>query len=327
MTLTNELRADLVSMSPSSVIELYAIETSYELHGDGMLYLFSSTVNATYGLTTVIWSGEEYWPFPIEAEGFAYNGKGTLPRPTIRVSNTQNVITSILAEVNAYNPGNDLIGAKVTRIRTLARFLDAVNFTGDINPYGTPDPESKLPDEIYYIDRKSMESRDLVEFELVARYDLTGIRAPKRQCLKRCGWVYRGDGCGYAGGAWVTVPLDSPAPQTPRVVPAASGVSGYVFSGQAAGYGLCSFDFDAGAGQCIGDTGLDENGVETLITGSGGSPGQTYVAGKYYDENDNEVFSAEEDKCGHRLSSCKLRFGANGQLPYGGFPGIGNYNF
>ena len=43
-----------------------------------------------------------------------------------------------MQNVNQTTVGNDLNGAKFTRIRTLARFLDAVNFTGNTNPYGTP---------------------------------------------------------------------------------------------------------------------------------------------------------------------------------------------
>lgn len=312
MDITNALRAELSSLAPSSVIELYKIETIDTLHGVNSAYLFSSTVNAAYNLSTVYWAGEEYWPFPIEAEGFTYNGKGTLPRPTMRVSNAEGVITSILAEVNIFNPGNDLIGAKVTRIRTLARFMDAENFDGGVNPYGTPDPESKMPDEVYYIDRKSMECREFVEFELVARYDLTGVRAPKRQCLKRCGWVYRGDGCGYVGGGFVEA-LGTP---TNRVV-FNRAIGGATYSGET----IASFNAQDLATYSPG-TYIDADGREVYLP-----QGQAFVPGKFFDENDNEVFTAAEDKCGHRLSSCKLRFGENAELPYGGFPGIGNYNF
>ena len=30
-----------------------------------------------------------------------------------------------------------------------------------------------------------------------------------------------------------------------------------------------------------------------------------------------------QDSCGHRLASCKMRFGATAELPFGGFPGAG----
>ena len=120
---------------------------------------------------------------PIEAEGFAFQ-KGQLPRPTLRVSNALGTITAILLNVNSVTAGNDLTGATVTRIRTLARYLDSINFPGNTNPLGTPDPTAEFPQEIYKIDRKSAENREIVEFELAAVFDLAGIRAPKRQCTR-----------------------------------------------------------------------------------------------------------------------------------------------
>jgi phage-related protein len=54
--------------------------------------------------------------------------------------------------------------------------------------------------EIYYIDRKSAENREIVEFELASVFDLAGVRAPKRQCIANiCQWVYRSSECGYTG--------------------------------------------------------------------------------------------------------------------------------
>ena len=120
---------------------------------------------------------------PIQAEGFAFR-KGQLPRPTLRVSNALGTITAILLNVNSTTTGNDLTGATVTRIRTLARYLDSINFPGNTNPLGTPDPTAEFPQEIYKIDRKSAENRNIVEFELAAVFDLAGIRAPKRQCTR-----------------------------------------------------------------------------------------------------------------------------------------------
>ena len=52
-----------------------------------------------------------------------------------------------------------------------------------INPFGTPDPTATFPDEVYFIDRKSTENRDIIEFELAASFDLNGVRLPKRQVL------------------------------------------------------------------------------------------------------------------------------------------------
>ena len=47
--------------------------------------------------------------------------------------------------------GNDLTGAKVTRIRTMAKFVDAANFSGATNPFGTPDPDAEFPKRGVYI--------------------------------------------------------------------------------------------------------------------------------------------------------------------------------
>ena len=131
----------------------------------------------------IVWAGNSYQRFPVKAEGFAFQ-KGQLPRPTLTVSNALGTITAILAAVNATTAGNDLTGATVTRIRTLARFIDAVNFPSNVNPYGTPDSTAEFPQEIYKIDRKSTENRDVVQFELAAVFDLAGIRAPQRQCTR-----------------------------------------------------------------------------------------------------------------------------------------------
>jgi lambda family phage minor tail protein L len=245
---TPDLRQELASLQPSSIIELYELNTQAKLHGVDKTWRFSSTVNATYGMNTIVWNGNIYWPFPIQAEGFSYNGKGALPRPTVRVGNAEGAITAILTEVNQHTAGNDLQGAEFRRVRTLARFLDHENFEGGENPYGTPDPLSTFPEEVYYVDQKTLECRDYVEFSLAARYDLAGIQGPKRQALKRCTWAYRGDGCGYNGN-------------------------------------------------------------------------------NYYDENNDRVDALSNDICGKTLRSCRLRFGSRALLPFGGFPGLGNYQF
>ena len=52
---------------------------------------------------------------------------------------------------------------------------------------------------MYFVDRKSTENRDVVEYELCSAFDLAGVRAPKRQCITRCQWVYRSPECSYTG--------------------------------------------------------------------------------------------------------------------------------
>ena len=76
------------------------------------------------------------------------------------MSNALGTISAIFLLVNATTTGNDLTGATVTRIRTMARFLDAVNFPNNTNPLGTPDPTAEFKRQVYTVDRKSAENRD-----------------------------------------------------------------------------------------------------------------------------------------------------------------------
>lgn len=109
----------------------------------------------------------------------------------------------------------------------------------------TADPNSYLPDDIWYISQKTTENAQVVEFELASPVDLEGVMIPGRQIQPNlCAWRYRGEGCGYAGGP---------------------------------------------------------------------------VA----DANDNPTSILANDRCSKRTSGCKLRWGSNAELPFGGFPGAG----
>ena len=174
--------SNLQNVNPSAIIELFTLALDNSLHGATTVYRFHAG-SSLKDNGEIVWAGNTYQRFPIQAEGFAFR-KGMLPRPTLTVSNALGTITAILAAVNATTAGNDLTGATVTRIRTLAKFLDAVNFPSNVNPYGTPDPTAEFPQEIYKIDRKSTENRDVVQFELASVFDLAGIRAPNRQCTR-----------------------------------------------------------------------------------------------------------------------------------------------
>lgn len=182
----------LQEIAPGAIIELFRLELNTAQHGTNDVFRFHAGTNLNNN-ANVYWAGEEYLAFPIEADGFDYSGNGQLPRPKIRVSNILNTITALILTLP-----DGLEGAKVTRIRTLARYLDANNFPG-IDPF-VPDPTAEFPREIYYVDRKTVENRDVVEFELAAAFDLAGISAPKRKCVANiCQWVYKSTECGYTG--------------------------------------------------------------------------------------------------------------------------------
>ena len=183
----SSVASDLQRITPSSIIELFTLQTSLKLHGSNQLYRFHNGTSLNNN-GDIIWAGDQYLKMPIKAEGFAFR-RGQLPRPTLTVSNALSTISGILINVNKVTAGNDLGGAIVTRIRTLARYLDAVNFPFNdagvqANPYGTPDPTAEFPKEIYTVDRKSVENREIVQFELAAIFDIAGVRAPQRQCTR-----------------------------------------------------------------------------------------------------------------------------------------------
>ena len=117
----------LQEINPGAVIELFTLQLDATLHGSTTIYRFHNGANLNAN-GEVVWAGNTYLRFPIQCEGFEFTGTGTLPRPTISVSNIFGTLTAIMQDVNQTTVGNDLNGAKLTRIRTLARFLDAVNF-------------------------------------------------------------------------------------------------------------------------------------------------------------------------------------------------------
>lgn len=181
------IRAEIQSLSPSAVIELFKLDMSNTTSG-GVKYFHAGTNELRQ---PVVWQGISYDPWPIKASGFDKSGQGTLPRPKLQVSNYGGAIS---AEVQA---NDDLVGCKLTRKRTLARFLDAVNFK-DGNP--TADPNQFFPDEMWFIEQKTQEEETAVEFELSSVFDLMGVQLPNRQIIKNsCPWKYRGAECGYTG--------------------------------------------------------------------------------------------------------------------------------
>ena len=173
--------SELQSLNPSSIIELYKLELNNLLHGKNEEFLFHSGSNQLN--QSIIWQGVSYDKFPVVAEGFEFTGQGTLPRPTLTISNLFGFVSGLIIDTNKVTSNNDLAGAKLTRRRVLASSLDNANFTDGVNIFGTPN-SNELPQEIYFIDRKSNENREVVTWELSAVFDLMGIRAPKRQCTR-----------------------------------------------------------------------------------------------------------------------------------------------
>ncbi len=172
-----------------AIVELFEIDATVV---GGEIYRFHNGTNQVGG--AVVWQGLTYQHLPIEVEGYAATSNGTLPRPTLRVSNVNGVISVL---IRAYR---GLKGAKLTRRRTLARYLDAVNFPGGGNP--TADPTIEFADDVHYLDRKVQDDKNMVVYEAASPFELDGVMLPRRQVQHAyCPWVrqYRGPDCGYTG--------------------------------------------------------------------------------------------------------------------------------
>ena len=187
---------ELAKLNPSAIIELFEVRLDNTLHGSTDVYRFHAGANAAID-GNVVFNGVTYSRLPVVAEGFEFTNTGTLPRPTLTISNLDGTMTTLLLLVNATTAGNDLGGAEVRRIRTLKKFLDGES---------TADPNAKFPDERWYIDRKANETRDSVVFELASKFDVAGQKLPKRQVVANvCQWVYRSSECSYTGSNYFDV--------------------------------------------------------------------------------------------------------------------------
>ncbi len=188
--------SELNKVNPSSVIELFEIELTVGKHiatGNPQslptIYRFHSGASLNF-FGELKYRNESYQRVVVKAEGFERKSTGVISRPVLTFSNLGGIIkdpntgliinmSEFLQQVNEVTPHNDLIDAKVTRKMPLASALDNNNFTNGLNPFGTPSND-RLRDEIFVIDRKAIENRKVVSFELSAAHDLENKLVPQR---------------------------------------------------------------------------------------------------------------------------------------------------
>jgi len=189
--------SELQKLNPSSRIELFVLELVEGLHyetGNPSSVATTFRFHAGSSMNSnaeIVWQGNSYQRLPISFEGAEFSGSGQIPRPTLTIANLGGItrsgqvitMTDFLLIINLTTAQNDLTEAKITRITTHASELDAVNFPSSSNPFGTPS-SNELPQEIFYIDRKTTETRDIVQFELVGSLDQANKRLPKRQVTR-----------------------------------------------------------------------------------------------------------------------------------------------
>ena len=193
------ITSDVQVLSPGNDVKLYELDMT-NLGGDKLRF------HGYNELAPIIWQGETFTPWSITANGFEKDGTGRLPSPTLTVGNigydeAGNPIPGMITSLcRMYD---DLVGARLIRHRTLAQYLDAVNFPGG-NP--TANPAEHMAPEIWIVECKTQATSLQVEFELRSALDFSGQKIPGRQILANsCGWLtrggYRGPYCGYTGNA------------------------------------------------------------------------------------------------------------------------------
>jgi lambda family phage minor tail protein L len=180
------LRREVLRLEHSARIDLFVLDL---VSLGGATYRFCNHVNELQ--QPVVWQGVAYQPMPIESDGWEKTTQGPLPRPTLRVSD----LTGLVGVLVRQHEG--LAGAPLIRKRTLARYLDAANFAAG-NP--SADPNSYFPDQRWVVARRARDNGLVVEFELRASFDLSGVMVPARQIIQNvCTWQYRSAECGYTG--------------------------------------------------------------------------------------------------------------------------------
>lgn len=173
---------ELLTLTPDAIISLYVLDL--QSIGVNEQYYFCNWKD-TGGLA-VRFQANDYTAIPLKAEGFEVNSRGQMPTPTLEFGNSLGIITAFTLMYG------DLVGAKVIRKRTLAKFLEN-------RP--TSNSSSEYEPEHYFVRRKTNESELSVAFELKRSLDM-GIttKLPNRYLLKTlCPWEYRKEGCGYTG--------------------------------------------------------------------------------------------------------------------------------
>lgn len=358
-----KVNKEFFSLEPSSIISLFEIDLTnlgitnasqfvinlrnFQLTLPGTKSgIFNYSVirlhnNLKLGRNIIYWKGDAYLPAPLSTEGFEIASRGVFPKPKVQISFSDDMLDVFSLFRGTINFG-DLIGAKFTRIRTFAKFLDRSNFyqndgTSALSPDKLiipdgfdPDPNCEFPRDIYYFDRKSSENRNSIQFELSSIIDLDRVKLPKRRVLSYiCPWQYRGEGCLYeykdrlnTDIHGTTTPISNQSDS--------SGVSAPV----------CGTEDD----QVIQKMALFSDLTIAANAPSEWGSSTEYVKGKvvFITKKDiNFYFVAKSlvpintpppngqywlaDQCSKSIKGCKIRFGEN-PLPFGGFYGVSNYN-
>ena len=132
-----------------------------------------------------------YKAFPMVMEGVETRGDGAQNRPSITIPNIESVFTSgsIFDSDPTDNENDfeldDVIGKRITRRRTLSKYIQVGSGTAPTNHF-------QFPKAVYVVDRIASKTSLSIEFELASPFDLEDVKVPSRIVTgKYCPWVYK----------------------------------------------------------------------------------------------------------------------------------------
>ena len=173
---------DLQKQDPgSAIVYLYELEyadNTFAYFHDGLDSNLSEVTMLDYSNNS---QTNTYKALPIEMKGLDRTSATKFPAPTIQFAN---VLSTLKLAVNSIDY-QDFSGRRVIRRTTLRKYLKS---EGDSNS-----PPVEFPRDVYYIDYLKQRTKEVLNFQLQAPFDLQGIKLPNRTVVpNRCPWIYQG---------------------------------------------------------------------------------------------------------------------------------------
>lgn len=151
----------------------------------GSVYYFTNNIFEEH--IPIIFGQKEYYYLPIAVENIDIGTDSGPAQPRLTIATAGGPVQALISQYK------DLRGAKVTRIRTFAEFLDQIpDGTGGVIVNPGADSTAVLPIDYFVVDRKVASNKTMAEFQLTAPIDQDGVQIPLRVIKKRyCDLVYR----------------------------------------------------------------------------------------------------------------------------------------
>lgn len=193
----------------SGIVELYEIQIGEGTNNTLYFHAGKDLDNGTAANDLLFGTGTEggehtYVALPIFMESVERSAEGAQNRPTLTFANVESIIknsSGFKTEMDKVDGSNnltwdatvdgkavasvdfvteDLVGARVTRRKTLEKYT------------GAGVTAHEFQKELFIIDRISNKSSIFIEVELASPLDLGGVRLPRRQVVgKYCSWIYQ----------------------------------------------------------------------------------------------------------------------------------------